>query len=75
MERNTRATNDERIAMIREIAQDFSEPFRSFLLLIPSDVNVKQLDLDDWALPHESSAAGTHTLVGDAAHAMTMCKL
>jgi gentisate 1,2-dioxygenase len=60
--------------MIREIAKGFAEPFHSFLSLVPNDANVKQLDLDDWALPNEISAAGTYTLVGDAAHAMTMCK-
>lgn len=74
LQRSTRASNDERIAMIRGIAPSFSEPFCSFLLLAPSDTSVKQLDLDDWALPNESSPAGLHTLVGDAAHAMTMCK-
>lgn len=73
-ERPTRATNDERVAMIKETAQDFAEPFRSFVSLIPHDASVKQLDLDDWALPDDYLAASTYTLVGDAAHAMTMCK-
>ena len=69
-----RATNDERLTVIRNTAQDFAEPFRSFLSLVPNDANVKQLDLDDWAFPNNSSATGSITLVGDAAHAMTMCK-
>ena len=69
-----RATNDERLTVIRNTAQDFAEPFRSFLSLVPNDANVKQLDLDDWAFPNDSSATGSITLVGDAAHAMTMCK-
>ncbi|KAL1610871.1 hypothetical protein SLS59_000508 [Nothophoma quercina] len=66
-----RATNDERLTVIRNTAQDFAEPFRSFLSLVPDDANVKQLDLDDWAFPNNSSATGSITLVGDAAHAMT----
>jgi 2-polyprenyl-6-methoxyphenol hydroxylase-like FAD-dependent oxidoreductase len=72
-QRDARARNEERLAMIRTIALDLAEPFRSFLLLVPDDAKVKQLDLDDWSLPRESPAASTYTLVGDAAHAMTMC--
>ena len=71
---DARASNEERLAMIRTIARDLAEPFRSFLLLVPDEAKVKQLDLDDWSLPRESPAASTYTLVGDAAHAMTMCK-
>ena len=63
-----RATNDERLTVIRNTAQDFAEPFRSFLSLVPNDANVKQLDLDDWAFPNNSSATCSITLVGDAAH-------
>lgn len=74
MERPTRATNDERIAMIRETAQGFAEPFCSFVSWIPDDANVKHLGLDDWALADNYLAASTYTLVGDAAHVMTMCK-
>lgn len=69
-----RATNNERIALIRETAQGFAEPFRSFVWLVPDDATVKHLDLDDWALPDSYSPASTYPLVGDAAHAMTMCK-
>ena len=73
-QRDARARNEERLTMIKTIALDLAEPFRSFLLLVPDDAKVKQLDLDDWSLPRESPVASTHTLVGDAAHAMTMCK-
>lgn len=73
-EKPTRPTNAERIALIRETAQSFAEPFCSFVSLISDDTAVKQLDLDDWALPDDPPAVSTHTLVGDAAHAMTMCK-
>lgn len=73
-QRDARARNEERLAMIKTIALDLAEPFRSFLQLVPDDAKIKQLDLDDWSLPRESPAASTYTLVGDAAHAMTMCK-
>lgn len=72
--KTARTTNDERIAMIRETALGFAEPFRLFVSLISDDTPVKQLDLDDWSFPEDHAAGGTYTVVGDAAHNMTMCK-
>ncbi|KAJ8110088.1 hypothetical protein OPT61_g6972 [Boeremia exigua] len=65
-------TNSERIAIIRDIARDFAEPFCSFLSLVSDSVEVKRLDLDDYAPCKEMFAAGTYTLIGDAFHAMAM---
>ena len=73
-ERTIRPKNDERIALIRNAAQSFAEPFRQFVSVISDGVTVKQLDLDEWAFPDNHVATSTHTLVGDAAHAMTMCE-
>lgn len=73
-EKTVRPTNDERIALLREIARGLADPFRQFVGLIPDSAAVKQLDLDDWAFPSNHVAAGTYTLIGDAAHAMTMCE-
>jgi 2-polyprenyl-6-methoxyphenol hydroxylase-like FAD-dependent oxidoreductase len=73
-ERITRPTNDERIALLREAAQSLAEPFRRFVNSISDSTTVKQLDLDDWVFPNNHVAASTYTLVGDAAHAMTMCR-
>lgn len=66
-------SNNERIAIIRDIAREFAEPFCSFLAHISDVSKVKKLELDDY-VPHKGrSAAATYTLVGDAAHAMSMC--
>jgi hypothetical protein len=68
------SNNEERIQTIRKIAQDWAEPFRSFVNLITSNTSVKQLDLDDFA-PHTALHSGKRVvLVGDAFHAMTMCR-
>jgi 2-polyprenyl-6-methoxyphenol hydroxylase-like FAD-dependent oxidoreductase len=67
--------NEERIQTIRKIANDWAEPFHSFVNLITSTTSVKQLDLDDYA-PHTALHSGKRVvLIGDAFHAMTMCKL
>lgn len=72
--RNAEFTNKNRIEIIRDIAKGFAEPFCSFLSLISSDTEVKQLFLDDFIPRKEIFASNLYTLVGDASHAMTMCK-
>ena len=67
-------TNKNRIEIIKDIAKGFAEPFCSFLSLVPNDTEVKQLYLDDFTPREEVSASDIYTLVGDASHAMTMCK-
>jgi hypothetical protein len=64
-----------RVQIIRRIAQDWAEPFRSFVNLITDASSVKQLDLEDFAPHADLHSAGKVVLVGDAFHAMTMCKL
>ncbi|KAH6629802.1 FAD binding domain-containing protein [Boeremia exigua] len=64
--------NSERVAIIKSFAEGLAEPFHSFLSLISDDTEVKRLDLDDYTPDKELVTAGTHTLVGDAAHAMAM---
>jgi hypothetical protein len=68
------ASNQDRVEIIRHIAQDWAEPFRSFVNLITDTTSVKQLDVDDFA-PHAGlHSIGKMVLVGDSFHAMTMCK-
>lgn len=67
-------TNTERIKIVKTLANGFAEPFCSFLSLISDDVEVKKLDLNDFAPRRDVFATSTSTLVGDAAHAMAMCK-
>jgi hypothetical protein len=67
-------TNKDRIVSIREIARSFSDPFGAFVSLISDSVEVKLLNLHDFTPRREIFASSVYTLVGDASHAMTMCK-
>jgi hypothetical protein len=64
----------DRVNIIRGIVQEWAEPFRSFVLLITDATDVKQLDLDDCAPETPMKSADRVMIVGDAFHAMTMCK-
>lgn len=69
------STNEQRIDLIRTIVSGWAEPFRSFLSLIPDTAEVKKLDINDFA-PHSGlQVSGRVLLIGDAFHAMAMCKL
>ena len=58
------------------ISSGWVEPFKSIVQDIPENADPKIVRLEDW--PPEMRAwnnqGGTVTMVGDAAHAMTMCK-
>lgn len=73
----TPKTQDERMALMKEIAHGWCEPFRSFVLDVPEETCVKVVRLEDWVPGTEGrvwdNRDGRVTLVGDAAHAMTMC--
>jgi hypothetical protein len=64
----------DRVNIIRGMVQDWAEPFRSFVMLISDSTDVKQLDLDDYAPENANKPTDRVMLVGDAFHAMTMCK-
>jgi hypothetical protein len=64
----------DRVRIIRDMVHEWAEPFRSFVLLITDTTDVKQLDLDDCAPRNAMRSADRVMLVGDAFHAMTMCK-
>ena len=66
--------NKNRIQTIKNIAQQWAEPFRSMITQIPDTTNVKQLDLEDFAPRPRLRSIEKVILVGDAFHAMTMCK-
>lgn len=68
--------NVERVRLMKEIASGWVEPFRSIVHDIPEEgTEPKEIRIEDW--PPEkgswSNAEGRVTLIGDAAHAMTMC--
>ncbi|PTB49761.1 hypothetical protein M431DRAFT_125405 [Trichoderma harzianum CBS 226.95] len=67
-------TNQERLAWLRSLAKDWAEPFRGIANDIPDDTELREIVLEDW--PPQPNGwdnhNGTVTLVGDAAHGMTM---
>ncbi|KAJ0141683.1 putative FAD-dependent monooxygenase [Colletotrichum tanaceti] len=67
-------TNDGKIELIRTFAEGWSEPFRGLALGIPAGTDVKHLDLYDYAPPKGLRSKGRAVLMGDAFHAMAMCK-
>ena len=75
---DTPESQEERLALMKEIASGWSEPFKSFVLDVPEETEVKVVRLEDWVPGTEGrvwdNRDGRVTLVGDAAHAMTMCK-
>ncbi|KAL0932840.1 FAD binding domain-containing protein [Colletotrichum truncatum] len=65
-------TNDGRLGLIKSFAEGWSEPFRSLALEIPSDTDVKHLDLFDYPPAKGLRSNGRVVLMGDAFHAMAM---
>jgi hypothetical protein len=68
--------NSQRVAWMKTISSGWVEPFREIVQDIPEDAQAKVINLEDW--PPVKGAwdnrGGRVTLIGDAAHAMTMCK-
>ena len=57
------------------IAEGWVEPFKECVEYIPEHAQVKSIELEDW-VPGEGmweNWEGRRTLIGDAAHTMTMC--
>ena len=71
------SSNEERIQLMKRFAQSWAEPFKEIVDCIPPSAEVKNISLEDW--PPEKgmwdNRGGRVTLVGDAAHTMTMCTL
>lgn len=70
-------SNEERTILMKSFAQGWAEPFKEIVDSIPPSAEVKSISLEDW--PPEKgmwdNLGGRVTLVGDAAHTMTMCML
>jgi 2-polyprenyl-6-methoxyphenol hydroxylase and related FAD-dependent oxidoreductases len=69
-------SNADRLAWIRKLAADWAEPFRQLVYDLPPETELREIVLEDWPprLDAWEHRKGTVTLVGDAAHGMTMCK-
>ena len=62
---------------MHSLADGWVEPFREVVQSIPEETEPKIISLEDWPTPPKgswSNLGGTATLVGDSAHAMTMCE-
>ncbi len=65
-----------KVVLMKSLAEGWAEPFRECVMSIPADTDVKTIRLEDW-VPRKNmwdNRQGRVTLVGDAAHAMTMCR-
>jgi hypothetical protein len=67
-------TDEAGIELIKTFAETWAEPFRTLARRIPSDTEVKSLELYDWPPPKGLRTTGHVALVGDALHPMAMCK-
>ncbi|KAJ4287339.1 hypothetical protein N0V90_012737 [Kalmusia sp. IMI 367209] len=66
------STNVGRAQLLRMFAETWAEPFRSFALGIPSDADLKPLELSDWLPPKDFRGSARVALIGDAFHPMAM---
>ena len=70
------AGNSEKLALMKRIVQGWAEPFQECVMEIPEDTKVQSIKLEDF-VPRQgmldSNMNGRVTILGDAAHAMTMC--
>ncbi|KZF23445.1 FAD binding domain protein [Xylona heveae TC161] len=62
----------ERLALIKKLVDPWKEPFRSIIQDLPDDTEPAIVNLQDWILPAIDQGKGRVTLIGDAAHPMTM---
>jgi 2-polyprenyl-6-methoxyphenol hydroxylase-like FAD-dependent oxidoreductase len=69
------ASNSERIAQLKRRVAGFAPPLRDAIWSVADDKRVTELGLADWPICSWENLGGRVTLVGDAAHAMTMCSL
>jgi 2-polyprenyl-6-methoxyphenol hydroxylase-like FAD-dependent oxidoreductase len=67
--------NKEKLKLMRSFAENWAEPFKGIVQSIPDEAEAKVISLEDW--PPVKGAWNNHdgrvSLIGDAAHAMTMC--
>lgn len=69
-------TQTARRERIRQLAMNWNETFRDLVYSIPETTELREIVLEDWppVQGRWDNHNGRVTLVGDAAHCMTMCK-
>ena len=65
----------ERLALMKSLAGNWAEPFRECVCGIPEGTVVQAVRLEDFVPKHGmwENMDGRVTMIGDAAHTMTMC--
>ena len=65
----------ERLALMKTLAQGWTEPFRECVWSIPEGTVMQAVRLEDFVPEHGmwDNMGGRVTMIGDAAHTMTMC--
>ncbi|KAG4411684.1 hypothetical protein IFR04_015182 [Cadophora malorum] len=66
------ASNEEKLKKMKEISSTFETRLSTAIQRIPDDTEIMEIRLADWPCLHWPSSDGKVTLIGDAAHAMTM---
>ncbi|KAM5369407.1 hypothetical protein ACJZ2D_009021 [Fusarium nematophilum] len=64
--------NEEKLKLVKSFAETWADPFRSLVLRIPSDAELKGLSPQDFPPPKGLHTTGRAVLMGDAIHAMAM---
>lgn len=67
-----KSTSEERLAEMKRRAEEFHPTLRNTINSIPDSAEIIEIVLQDWPCLKWDSHGGRVTLVGDAAHAMTM---
>lgn len=67
-------SQEERLSLMKEIAKSWTSPFRDAVYAIPDDTHIQAVNLEYWkpVLGGWDNLSGRATLIGDAAHTMTM---
>jgi 2-polyprenyl-6-methoxyphenol hydroxylase-like FAD-dependent oxidoreductase len=68
-------SQEDRLALVREIASHWTSPFQDVIRSITTDTPLQEIKLEDWLASNVGAwdnLQGRATLIGDAAHAMTM---
>lgn len=68
-------THEEKYKLVKEFAETLAEPWHSLILGMPTDTEMKGLKIQDLPPPKDFQTKGRAVLMGDALHAMAMCKL
>lgn len=67
-------TDEGCLLLMKRFASTWADPFRSLILSIPAETEIKRLNLSDWPPPSNLRTSGSVALIGDALHPMAMCE-